>query len=67
MSEIGLSHEAVLSNNTWSSVDDELTLNHEAMLHAGHWGVPFMIYQDEPFYGQDRFDQLLWRMGIQLN
>ena len=66
MSEIGLGHEAILSNNTWSSVEDELTLNHEAMLNAGHWGVPLMIYDDEPFYGQDRFDQLLWRMGIQL-
>ncbi len=29
---------------------------------AGHWGVPLMIYDDEPFFGQDRFDALLWRM-----
>jgi len=32
------------------------------MYAAGHWGVPLMVYRDEPFYGQDRFDQLLWRI-----
>jgi 2-hydroxychromene-2-carboxylate isomerase len=29
---------------------------------AGHWGVPMMVFNDEPFFGQDRFDQLIWRM-----
>lgn len=67
MSEIGLDHDTILSKNNWSSVEDELTANHEAMLNAGHWGVPLMSYEGEPFYGQDRFDQLLWRMGIQLS
>jgi len=37
------------------------------MVSAGHWGVPLMVYKGEPFYGQDRFDQLLWRMGIALD
>jgi len=32
------------------------------MPQAGHWGVPLMVYKAEPFYGQDRFDQLLWRI-----
>jgi 2-hydroxychromene-2-carboxylate isomerase len=31
---------------------------------AGHWGVPMMVFEGEPFYGQDRFDQLVWRMGL---
>ncbi|MGH7017112.1 MAG: 2-hydroxychromene-2-carboxylate isomerase [Caulobacteraceae bacterium] len=31
---------------------------------AGHWGVPLMIFEGEPFFGQDRFDRLLWRMGL---
>lgn len=30
---------------------------------AGHWGVPLMVYEGEPFFGQDRIDLLIWRMG----
>ena len=33
-----------------------------AIVADGHWGVPLMIFQSEAFYGQDRFDQLIWRM-----
>ncbi|MFZ5721668.1 MAG: 2-hydroxychromene-2-carboxylate isomerase [Pseudomonadota bacterium] len=29
---------------------------------AGHWGVPMMCFGGEVFFGQDRFDQLKWRM-----
>ena len=29
---------------------------------GGHYGVPLMVHDGEPFFGQDRFDQLLWRM-----
>ena len=29
---------------------------------AGHWGVPTMVFQDEPFFGQDRLELLLWRL-----
>jgi 2-hydroxychromene-2-carboxylate isomerase len=29
---------------------------------AGHWGVPLMAFAGEPFFGQDRFDQMKWRM-----
>jgi 2-hydroxychromene-2-carboxylate isomerase len=29
---------------------------------AGHWGVPMMVFAGEPFFGQDRFDQLVWRL-----
>jgi 2-hydroxychromene-2-carboxylate isomerase len=35
---------------------------------AGHWGVPMMHFAGEPFFGQDRIDQLRWRMeqhGVQ--
>ena len=28
----------------------------------GHYGVPLMVYEGEPFFGQDRYDQLVWRM-----
>ena len=30
---------------------------------AGHWGVPTFAYNSEPFFGQDRLDALLWRLG----
>jgi 2-hydroxychromene-2-carboxylate isomerase len=33
--------------------------DHEA---AGHWGVPTMVFEGEPFFGQDRFDLLVWRL-----
>lgn len=36
--------------------------NQVAQRAAGHWGVPMMVFGGEPFYGQDRFDQLKWRM-----
>lgn len=29
---------------------------------AGHYGVPLMAVNGEPFFGQDRFDQLKWRL-----
>lgn len=30
--------------------------------NAGHWGVPLFVFNDEPFFGQDRLDHMLWRM-----
>ncbi|TXS95858.1 2-hydroxychromene-2-carboxylate isomerase [Parahaliea maris] len=29
---------------------------------AGHWGVPLMVFEGDPFFGQDRIDCLVWRM-----
>jgi len=37
--------------------------NEEAQRKAGHWGVPTFAYNGEPFFGQDRIDALLWRLG----
>ena len=36
--------------------------NQEAQRVGGHYGVPLMVFEGEPFFGQDRFDQLKWRM-----
>jgi 2-hydroxychromene-2-carboxylate isomerase len=36
--------------------------NQKAHNEAGHWGVPTMVFEDEPFFGQDRLDVLLWRL-----
>lgn len=36
--------------------------NQVAQREAGHWGVPMMVFGGEAFFGQDRFDQLKWRL-----
>lgn len=36
--------------------------SHDRMDAVGHWGVPTFVFQDEPFFGQDRIDALLWRL-----
>lgn len=36
--------------------------NQKALEEAGHWGVPTMVFQGEPFFGQDRIDVLAWRL-----
>ncbi len=35
-----------------------------AQREAGHYGVPMMAVDGEPFFGQDRFDQLEWRLKL---
>lgn len=42
--------------------DRMFAANHEALRRSGHWGVPTFVYEGEAFFGQDRFDQLLWRL-----
>jgi len=36
--------------------------NQKAHAEAGHWGVPTMAFNGEPFFGQDRISDLLWRL-----
>ena len=45
-----------------NAFDAELAANHDALLQSGHWGVPTFVYNGVPFFGQDRFDQLLWHI-----
>ena len=63
MAAAGLDMGSALHENTWGHVEQELEVNNSAMPAVGHCGVPLMVYEDEPFYGQDRFDRLVWRMG----
>ncbi len=42
--------------------DSEISANEQALAEAGHWGVPTMAFQGEPFFGQDRIEVLLWRL-----
>ena len=50
----------------WVSDNDsawpqQLLLNDRA-LEEHHWGVPTMVFQGEPFFGQDKIELLVWRM-----
>ncbi len=46
---------------------DALIEQHEReQREAGHWGVPLFVFQGEPFFGQDRLDQLQWRLNQHL-
>lgn len=45
-----------------ASLDAELDANDAALRAAGHWGVPTLVFAGEPFFGQDRFDVLMWRL-----
>ena len=36
--------------------------NEKAHAASGHWGVPTFVFENEPFFGQDRIELLIWRM-----
>jgi 2-hydroxychromene-2-carboxylate isomerase len=39
-----------------------ITGNEQDQTASGHWGVPTFVFENEPFFGQDRIDMLIWRM-----
>lgn len=43
-------------------LDAEIAANQAALEAAGHWGVPTLVFEGEPFFGQDRIDMARWRM-----
>jgi 2-hydroxychromene-2-carboxylate isomerase len=43
-------------------LDAAIAQNQKDLEAAGHWGVPTMVFEGEPFFGQDRIDLLTWRM-----
>ena len=44
------------------TLDAEIAANQAALEAAGHWGVPTLVFEGEPFFGQDRIDLAVWRM-----
>ena len=44
-----------------AAIKKKLEANEEAQL-IHHWGVPLMVLDGEPFFGQDRIDSLVWRL-----
>lgn len=53
--------DAVLATDS-ARLDAAITANQDAQRAGGHYGVPLMVFDGEPFFGQDRFDQLKWRL-----
>jgi 2-hydroxychromene-2-carboxylate isomerase len=43
-------------------LDAEIAANQDALAAAGHWGVPTLVFEGEPFFGQDRIKMAKWRM-----
>ncbi|ANY20886.1 DSBA-like thioredoxin domain protein [Tsuneonella dongtanensis] len=44
------------------ALDAEIAANQQALEDAGHWGVPTLVFEGEPFFGQDRIAMAIWRM-----
>lgn len=44
------------------ALDAEVAANQDALEKAGHWGVPTLVLDGEPFFGQDRIEVAKWRM-----
>jgi len=44
------------------ALDAEIAANQQALEDAGHWGVPTLVFDGEPFFGQDRIAMAKWRM-----
>ena len=53
--------EAAIANHL-EGHDACLAANDRSLRAAGHWGVPTMVFNGEAFFGQDRFDVLMWRL-----
>ena len=45
-----------------AALDEDIAANQAALEAAGHWGVPTLVFEGEPFFGQDRIDLAVWRM-----
>lgn len=43
-------------------LDAEIAANQDALEAEGHWGVPTLVFENEPFFGQDRIELAWWRM-----
>ena len=45
-----------------AELDAEVKANQDEQERAGHWGTPCLMFEGEPFFGQDRIDMAVWRM-----
>ena len=61
---IGMDYDAVIADiQADPEPYDQIWLRHQDEFQAtGQGGVPTMSFNGEPFFGQDRFNQLFWRL-----
>jgi len=59
---LNLSELESVVNSDATGIDKQIKQNEADQQSGGHWGVPLMVFENEPFFGQDRVDSLLWRM-----
>ena len=64
LDEAGLDGERLVETAECEAerLDAVIAENELALNAAGHWGVPTLVYKNEPFFGQDRIDLLVWRL-----
>ena len=53
--------EAAIAGNE-AALEAEIAENQRVEEEAGHWGTPCLVFEGEPFFGQDRIDMAVWRM-----
>lgn len=60
----GLDHDELAKEalDDADSLDAEIDSNRAELEAAGHWGVPTLVFNGEPFFGQDRIELAEWRM-----
>lgn len=62
VASVGLNLEELEASVAGYDAQAEVDRNQAALEAAGHWGVPTMVVNGEPFFGQDRIDTLRWRL-----
>lgn len=64
INSIGLDYQGIIADiqNSPQRFDAVWQANQTQQLASGHGGVPNMVFNGEPFFGQDRFSLLLWRL-----
>lgn len=61
---IGLDHDELAreADRDAEALDAEIDANRAELEASGHWGVPTLVFNGEPFFGQDRIELAEWRM-----
>lgn len=52
--------EAQIDNDV--QLDATIAENQAQLEACGHWGVPTFVYDNAPYFGQDRIDSLCWQL-----
>lgn len=60
----GLDHDELAKEaaDDADALDAEIDANRVELEASGHWGVPTLVFNGEPFFGQDRIELAEWRM-----